>query len=78
MSWHHIILENKISNIHTFKGDNFYCEVTHDQRFEQYTITLYRKSDHCIVVECFCADKDDAMFTAKRVWTNAETFKAQF
>jgi hypothetical protein len=61
-----------------FEGDNFYCEIVYDVGFEQYTISLYRKSDHCLVLEIYCADGADAVFTAKRVWTNAETFKTQF
>jgi hypothetical protein len=61
-----------------FEGDNFYCEIVYEVEFEQYTVALYRKSDHCLVLEVYCAKEEDATYTAKRVWTNAETFKAYF
>lgn len=61
-----------------FEGDNFYCEIVYDKKFDQYTITLHRKSDHCLVLEVHCPDEADAVYTAKRIWTNAETFNTQF
>lgn len=61
-----------------FEGDNFKCTIEYYSSFEEYEIVLIRKSDGCIVAQYTTGHIDDAMATAKRLWTNAETFKPTF